>query len=187
MKSVNLDTPSGRATLRRGITLIEMLVVIVLIGILAGITVSRLDSTRYRADAVARGLMGDLSQAQRTAVTVQNDVRVTQVSPTRLSIHEDRNNNGAVDGGERVLFSNLDHGFQLGRGGMAALPAPAAATELTTVTFRRDGTASASGAFYLRSPGPDPLCRYCRAIELTRATGRAVYYSLATQAWVRGN
>lgn len=177
-------TPS-RFPSRAGITLIELMVAIVLIGILAGITASRLDWTRYRADSVARGLMSDLSQAQRTAISLQTDVRVTLLSPTRLRIHEDADNDGSIDTGERVLYSNPDHGFTIGQAGMPALPAPAAGTELTQVIFRRDGSASASGAMYLRSPGDDPLCRYCRAVELTRATGRATLHSLATQSWKR--
>ena len=113
--------------------------------LLAGITATRLDWTRYRADAVARGVQADLSQAQRTAVSLQANVRVTRLAADRLQVHEDANNNGTVEGGERVTVSVLEHGFTLDQGTMAALPAPAAGSELAAVTFRRDGTASTSG------------------------------------------
>lgn len=187
MKTAILDTPSGRVQVRRGITLIEMLVVIVLIGILAAITASRLDWGRYRADSWGRTLMAELAQAQRTAVSLQTDVRVTVTSPTRLRVHEDANNNGGIDGSERVSWLAIEDGFTLGRGGMSALPAPAAGTELTAVVFRRDGTANTSGAIYLRGPARDTNCRYCRAVEVSRATGRVVLFSYGTGTWVRGN
>jgi type II secretory pathway pseudopilin PulG len=164
-----------------------MLIVIVLIGILAGITATRLDWVRYRADSVARGVMAELSQAQRTAVSLQTDVRVATTATDRIRIHEDANNNGAMDSGERITYLVVEEGFTIGRGSMAALPAPASGTELTALIFRRDGTASTSGAFYLRGPASDASCHYCRAVEVTRATGRVVIYSLATGAWTRGN
>jgi type II secretory pathway pseudopilin PulG len=164
-----------------------MLVVIVLIGILSGIAASKLDWVRYRADSISRGVLADLAQAQRTAVSLQMDVRVSVVGTDRLRIHEDANNNGAIDGSERVVFAALDHGFQLGQGAMAAVPAPADPTNLTAVVFRRDGTASRGGTFYVASPLPDATCRYCRAASVARATGRVVWYSMSTGTWVRGN
>ncbi len=170
-----------------GVSLIEMLIVITVIGILAAISASRLDWVRYRADSVSRGVYGDLAQAQRTAVSLQMDVRVTVDGSSTLRIHEDVNNNGTVDGGERVIGSTLDHGFLLGKGAMASLPAPADPTELTVLVFRRDGSASRSGTFYISSPLDDPDCKYCRAVAVARATGRPVWYSFATGAWVRRN
>lgn len=186
--STNTRRPLGRSwPSTAGLSLIEMLVVIVLIGILAGIAASKLDWVRYRADSISRGVLSDLAQAQRTAVSLQMDVRVTALTNDRLQIHEDANNNGAIDGAERVLFSVLDHGFQLAQGGMPGVPAPADPGELTSVVFRRDGTASRGGTFYVASPLPDSPCKYCRAASVARATGRVVWYSYSSGAWVRGN
>lgn len=166
-----------------------MMIVIILIGLLAGIAASRLDWGRYRAEAVARGALASISTAQRTAVSLQTDVRLIPVGTNRLQIHEDANNNGSIDGSERVTYLVLDHGYQFGQGSIAAVPAPADATDLSamTVIFRRDGSASRGGTYYISSPAYDPDCKYCRGIALTRATGRAVSYSRATGAWVRGN
>lgn len=188
-------TPSPRLRPRpqrrvAGITLIEMLVVVILIGILAGIAASKLDFVRYRADSIGRGVLSDISAAQRTAVSLQTDVRITMDgSATRLQIHEDANNNGVIDGSERVTYSALENGFKLGKGTMTGTPAPADPTDLSGVTlvFRRDGTASVGGTYYISSPVDDPTCRYCRAVSVARATGRTAAYSFATGAWVRGN
>jgi prepilin-type N-terminal cleavage/methylation domain-containing protein len=179
-------SPSGP---RSGFSLIEMLIVVIMIGILAGMAVSRLDWNRYRADSVARGLMADISTAQRTAVSLQSDVRVTVLDNRRLRIHEDLDNDGAIDGGERVTYSPLEYNFVIGKGSASNVPSPADPTDLATVTlvFRRDGTASRSGTYYIRSGLPDADCKYCRAIAVARATGRTVWYSRATGAWVRGN
>jgi type II secretory pathway pseudopilin PulG len=164
-----------------------MLVVVTLIGILAGIAGSRLDWTRYRADSVIRGLGAQLSAAQRTAVSLQNDVRVTVPSPDRLRIHEDANNNGVENNGERITMLVLEDGFRLGQDAMTDLPTPADATELTAFVFRRDGTSSRSGSLYVSSPRDDPTCHWCRAVTIARATGRVVTYSHARGTWVRGN
>jgi type II secretory pathway pseudopilin PulG len=164
-----------------------MLIVVTLIGILAAIAGSRLDWTRYRADGVIRGLGAQLSAAQRTAVSLQNDVRVTVPSPNRLRFHEDANNNGVENSGERITQLVLEDGFVLGQDAMSGLPFPADPAELTTFVFRRDGTSSRSGSLYVSSPRDDPACRYCRAVAIARATGRVVTYSHARGTWVRGN
>lgn len=164
-----------------------MLIVIIMIGILAGITASKLDWTRYKADSAGRVLMADLAQAQRTAVSLQNDVHVTVVSTSRMRIHEDVNNNGAMDTGERVVFRPMETGFLIGRGSATALPAPADGTELTTITFRRDGTASRNGSIYVSNGVTTSPCKYCRAVAVTRATGRVVLYSHARGTWTRSN
>jgi len=172
----------GDFTGRRGFSLVEMLLVVVILGILTGITAARLDWTRYRADSVSRGVMTQLAQAHRLAVSLQMDVRVT-AEPGRLIIHEDADNNGAVGASERVVVEALEHE----RNGAGAVPAPDDPTELTTLVFRRDGSASRGGTLYLASALDDPDCSYCRAVSISRATGRVVWYSLAGGAWRRGN
>ncbi len=168
-------------------TLFELLIVVVMIGILVGIAASRLDWGRYRADGVGRGVLAELSAAQRLAVSLQEDVIVTFPDSARMQIHEDQNNDGAVGGDERVRMIVLDHRYKFGRGSMPDTPSPAEPTELTSLTFRRDGSANRSGTLYVSGPEADAACRHCRAIAINRATGRAVFYSLATGAWSRAN
>lgn len=172
----------------RGVTILELLVVIVMIGILAAMGISRLDWTRYRADAIGRGVMAELTAAQRTAVSLQADVRVTILSSNRLQVHEDADNDGIVGTGERVTFHSLDHKFVLNQNGTPDLPAPANGTQITTgFVFRRDGSSSVSGALYVASPRADPAAKYARAIAVSRATGRVTWYSYGSGTWKRSS
>ncbi len=178
---------TGPATDRRGLTLLELLIVLVMVGILSGIAIYRLDWTRYRGDSVARGVMAELAQAQRLAVSLQNDVRISLPDTRRMQIHEDTDNNGAVSGSERVRIVPLDDQFTFSKGTAADTPSPADPTTLTTLVFRRDGSANRGGTFYIAGPGGDPACKHCRALTIARATGRVVMYTYATGSWKRAN
>lgn len=159
-----------------------------MIGILAAMATSRLDWTRYRADAIGRGVMAELTAAQRTAVSLQADVRVTILSTNRLQVHEDADNDGVVGTGERVTFHTLDHMFTFNQNGTPDLPAPANGVQITTgFVFRRDGSSSLSGAIYVASPRFDPAGKYSRAIAVSRATGRVTWYSYARGTWTRSS
>ncbi len=172
---------------RRGVTLIELLIVIVLIGILSGIAASRLDWTRYRADAVSRGVMADLALAQRRSVSLQENVRIIIPDSARMQVHEDANDDNAVESGERVVTYPLDHNFIFAKGSAPDLSLAEDPTALTSLTFRRDGSANRSGTFYISGPGYDPNCKHCRAVAVSRATGRVTWYSYATGSWLRAN
>lgn len=172
---------------RRGVTLFELLIVIVMIGILSGIAASRLDWTKYRADSVGRGVMAELAAAQRLAVSLQEDVRVTVVDSGRLQVHEDADDDGTIGLTERVRMVPLAENFSIGRGTAPDLPSPEDPTDLTLIVFRRDGTANRSGTIYVHGPGSDPACHHCRAVAIARATGRLVSYSYATGTWKRAN
>lgn len=172
---------------RAGITLLEMLIALVMVGILSGIAASRLDWTRYRADSSARGVMTELANAQRLAVSLQANVRVTIPTPDRMLVHEDIDNNGAVGSTERVRSLPLDNHFVFAKSTAGDTPSPSDPTELTVLTFRRDGSANRSGTFYVSGPGTDTGCRHCRAVVVTRATGRVVLYSNASGGWKRAN
>lgn len=171
----------------RGMTLTELLIVVVMVGILTGIAASKLDWQRYRADSVSRGVMAELAGAQRLAVSLQADVRITQPASDRLAIHEDADNDGAVDSGERVRTVVLEEGYALRKVSAPDVPSPSDPTQLTAVVFRRDGSASRSGTFYVEATAGDADCRRCRAVSVTRATGRVVWFSKSQGTWRRGN
>lgn len=177
--------PSSLGT--RGVTLIELLIVIIMIGILSAIAMSRLDWQRYQADASARGAMAELATAQRLALSLGSNVVVTIPDSGRMQILEDANNDGAASAGERMRTVPLDNGFAYGQGSAVAVPAPDDGTPLTDITFHRDGSADKAGTFYIHGPGNDPNCQHCRAIAVARATGRVVWYAYGTGAWKRAN
>ena len=168
-------------------TLLELLVVITMIGILSAIAMSRLDWRRYQADAAARGAMAELATAQRLALSLQADIRVTFPDSTRMQILEDANNDGVANAGERVRFVVLDNNFSFGKANAPDVPSPEVATTITSIAFHRDGAADKSGTLYLHGPGSDPNCAHCRAVAISRATGRVVWYSYASGSWKRAN
>jgi type II secretory pathway pseudopilin PulG len=181
--------PGGgpRAASRTGTTLIEILIVITMIGILSAIVMSRLDWRRYQADSAARGVMAELAVAQRLALSLQSNVIVTFPDSTRMQILEDANNDGVAGGSERVRNVPIENNFYFGQATAPDVPSPDNASTYATLTFHRDGSADRNGLVYLHGPGYDPDCKHCRAVGVTRATGRVVDFSYGSGAWKRAN
>jgi prepilin-type N-terminal cleavage/methylation domain-containing protein len=184
---------------RLGFTLIEMLVIIVLLGILAGISLSKLDFTRMRVNTESMHLGSELAYAQRLAISLQHDVHV-QFDPATNSfaMHEDANNDGVVQLAERVRRTTLEQGVVFGRGAAAILPqvggadiAYASVGGFPTLDFRRDGSANQSGGVYLTSVraagGASDLAKDAVAIEVIRSTGRLVRWRFSSGTWKAGN
>lgn len=189
-----IQNVSARAvTDRHGFSMIEVLSVIVIIGLLTAIALPRVSLASYQANGAAQVVSTALSYAQRQAISRQADTRVAfDLANNRLRIHEDRNNDNVIDVGERVTFANLPEGITFGRG---TAPARAIGSEVVTFTraqgilpvliFRRDGTASEDGGVYLSTTAGLSIDRTAdvRAVEISRATGRASWFSYATGAW----
>ncbi len=186
----------------RGVTLVEVLIVIVMMGIILTMAIPRLNLEGYKVSSAVRGVTASLSYAQRLAVSLQHDVRVAFDAPNRrLRVHEDTDNDGVIDPGERVTYTNLEEGVTFGRGtappitytsgvaGPLAFNFTQTQGGLPVVTFRRDGTVSESGGFYLNTIKSlaQNNTGSVRAGEMIRSSGRVIWYSYATSAWVRGN
>jgi prepilin-type N-terminal cleavage/methylation domain-containing protein len=93
---------------RGGFTLVETVVVLAVLGVLATFAAVRytsaLDQTRRRA-----GHAEIVTQARERSAEYGFDVRVTVDDAYRSAeVHEDRNNNGAIDEGEPVFMVPLD-------------------------------------------------------------------------------
>jgi len=85
------------------VTLLELMIAIVMIGILCAIGLTRLDWKRYQADSAGRGVMGELATAQRLALSLQSNMVITLPDTNRMQVVEDKNNDGAASSGERSI------------------------------------------------------------------------------------
>ena len=185
-----------------GFTLIELLVAIGIIGIVVAIAAPKINLDGYRVNAAVRGVTAALSYAQRLAISLQHDVRVSfDAANNRIRVHEDSDNDGVMDPNERVTYTNLEEGVVFGIGGVAPVTYTngnsGSATfnfsqqqaALPVVVFRRDGSASETGGFYINSVKGLALGTndWVRAAEVIRSTGRVVWYTYTTGAWTRGS
>jgi len=178
-----------------GFTIIEVLMVVVLIGLIAGIAIPRLNIGSYRVNGAARSLTSLLARAQRLAVTNQYDVNVLfDIGGNAVRIHEDADGDNVIDANERVRRYPLGDGVVFGLGGAPTRPAGAGPVTFTRqqagvieLIYRRDGSASENGAIYITTPNALAAgrTRDARSIEVIRATGRPQWYSYTGTAWVR--
>jgi prepilin-type N-terminal cleavage/methylation domain-containing protein len=182
---------------RRGFTLIEALTVIVIIGIMTGIAIPRSRLTTYRANSGAQVVATTLIYAQRQAISRQADTRVAfDVANNEMRIHEDADNDNVIDANERVTMTALPEGVTFGLGGAPARAMGGAIVNFTRtqgilpmVVFHRDGSASENGGVYVTTIDGLSVGRTAdvRAVEVSRATGRAAWFSYATDAWKEGH
>jgi Tfp pilus assembly protein FimT len=177
---------SGR---RAGLSLLELLLIMILMGIMAGIALPRLDVGRLTVDAAARSVTMTLLGAQRVAVQEQHDMIVAfDTTQQLLRVHRDRDNDRVIDANETTSTLRLEEGIRFGRGtaparaiGGQAVTFTATQGGLPSVTFRRHGGATEIGGFYLTSPARDDS----RAFEVERSTGRTVRFEFSNGAWRR--
>lgn len=181
-----------------GVTLIELVIVLTMIGVVTAIALPKIDLAGFQIDAAMRNVGTTLLVAQRLAVTRQHDVTVRfDLTGQALWIHEDANDNGMVDGGERIRRVPLGDEVLFGRGSAPPVPALGPANPVTfskraqgypAVTFHRSGSASEAGGLYLmarRALTSDQRSGDVRAVEIQRATGRAGWYRYGGGTWLR--
>ena len=185
--------------LRRGFTLAEMMVVVVITGMMIALAIPRIDTTKWRADAIATIVRTTLQYAQRQAITRQHDMVVSfDTTGERIRTFWDGNNSGTPNGSERITWRGLDVGVlftdpsvQGISGATITKPVNGAAIATLngypTVTFHRDGSVSTDAEIYIKVAAHGPP--WYRAIRLTQSTGRVDWYRLNAQTskWIQAN
>jgi prepilin-type N-terminal cleavage/methylation domain-containing protein len=176
---------------KRGYTIVELVMVLVIAGIVSAIALPNIDYRRYRADAATHTLRGTLQHAQRLSIVRQYDVVVVfDLDGRRMRIIEDANNNRAADSTERVIVRPVEEGITFivppsGVNGTVAAPIVGANLRnvdgLPSITFHRNGSASSDLELYLSAlsaNGSD-----IRAVVITQSTGRAQGLRFLGSSW----
>lgn len=176
---------------RRAFTLIEVLMVVALIGIVAGWAYTRVNIVGYRMDAGIRMLQNTIIGAQQTAIT----------RGTEVTLRFDRQNHRIetrfmLNGSEKVTTRVLPEGsrFLIPAVGIDGQPSDfvggLGASDVGGVTYARDVVIAANGAIpkgdvviYLGSTNARPTDR--RALAITGATTRTAFWSFGSGAWAR--
>ncbi len=189
------EATTSRRRPRRGFTLLELTVVLIMVGIIAAMAVPRLNYEKYRADAAMRTVRTILQGAQRNAIMRQTNVVVAfDIANKQMHIVEDANNNCTYDGGERSTSRPLEDGarFAIPAAGYGGTPSSAVTGSnlcsmlgLPAVQFLRDGAASTSLDVYLTSSRGSAVDY--RLIRVTMATGRTESFRYNGTTWTRLN
>lgn len=187
------------AAQREGLTLAELVFVVIVVGVLTTLVVPQLNVTPYLMDGQVRGSVAALVAAQRTAVKAQHDVVVAfDTANRRLRVHADRDNDGVLDPGEHARWVQLHDNIRFSLGDapeytpLGSQPLSFSATQdgMPALTFRRNGSTTEQGGFYLTSRRATANTQSrpsdSRAVEIERATGRTSWLRYEPPNWEKG-
>jgi prepilin-type N-terminal cleavage/methylation domain-containing protein len=180
---------------RRGVTLIELMIVVVLLSLVSALALPKINFAQYRTDDSVRLVRTTLQNAQRLAITRQYDVIVSfDTVNQRMRVIQDLNNNYQLDAGEIANWVPLDGGVQFatpsaGVNGVVSHsivgPNVINVNNLPSVVFLRSGSASTSLEVYLMSNNANGSA--WRAVQVTQSTGRTVWYRWLASIWNRAS
>jgi Tfp pilus assembly protein FimT len=177
------------------VTLVEIAIGLVIAGMIASISLPKLNFNRLRADAGSRVARIALQRAARLAVTQQHDMVVGfDVPGNRMRVLEDRNSNGTADPGEPVNWKSFPDGSRFVTppngvntpGGAAVVSTGLSTVDgYPSVIFHRDGQASTALELFVDAGGgarPE-----IRAVTLMATTGRCESFRWSGTSWTRGS
>jgi prepilin-type N-terminal cleavage/methylation domain-containing protein len=197
---VDMSQAGGITRRRRGLTVIEMVMVIAVIGIMAAVAVPKFNINRYRADGAGRLGLILLQEAQRNAITRQSNVIVSFDSAyNRLRVVQDYNNNDTINTGELIQYRKMADGARFAKpnwsgavGADGATPSGAVTgtglmtiSGFPTVIFRRDGSASGNVRVFITTNVG--FKTEFRELIVTQSTGRTDLYKFNGSSWIQMN
>jgi prepilin-type N-terminal cleavage/methylation domain-containing protein len=198
-----MRTPRGShirsRSARPGFSLAEIMVVVVITAMLVTLAIPRIDTTKFRADAIAQIVRTTLQYAERQAITRQHDMVVSfDTTGERIRTFWDGNDDGQLGAGEHTTMRGLDVGVLFtdpNVNGISGAPIKKPVNAVNggtigslsgwpTITFHRDGSASTDAEIYVSVAAHGPP--WYRAVTVNQATGRIEWYRLNTtnSKWV---
>lgn len=178
-----------------GFTLIEILMVIALIGIVVGFSVTKVSFWSYRLDANIRLLQNAIIGAQQLAITRNVTVQVMfDANEHRIRILQDFNNDGVMDVSDSVRYRPLADGAEFQSPPTSIDGAPAAYITgpgaISTgnpmqraIVIAPNGSLSGDAVVYIGSPRR--IADDFRAMTIVGATARTGFWSHGGGAWVQ--
>ena len=132
--------------MKRGFTLVELMIVIAVIAIISAIAAPNFTTymAQRRLNGAARMVMSDLMAARQKAVTQNNQFRVI-FSGNQYTILDDDDNDGTVDGGETTEVRNVQtdyHDVTISSVSANPIFYPRGTASGCTVTLASSGTGS---------------------------------------------
>jgi prepilin-type N-terminal cleavage/methylation domain-containing protein len=185
-----VSTRAGHA--RRGFTMVEMVIVIVILGILTAVGVTRLRETpRQAADGAARRVVQDIELARTRAYASRTAVRlVVDDTSYRFFLDADRDSAFTESAAERDAYGSgaerlLDPRLRFGRGTLPAVPGDTTTfVPGTPLRFRFDrrGIPEPFGATFTLYVGHTADARSASALTVT-AAGNVRLWTFTGGAW----